>query len=403
MVTFQKKRGMALFAVVLVMMLLCAVCVQAQQVPPEEISAQAYVLLEAQSGTVLCSRNETQTLPMASTTKIMTALLTLEHGGLDESFTVDAESIQVEGSSMGLLAGDTVTLRDLCYGMLLASGNDAANLAAVRVAGSVEAFADLMNERAKQIGMSSTHFVTPSGLHNEEHYSTAYDMALLAREALNNPEFAEICGCSKAKRSFGNPPYTRWMTNHNKLLTFYEGCIGVKTGFTKMAGRCLVSAAERNGVRLIAVTLNAPNDWQDHTKLLDYGFSCVPSAPVTLPAVEGQTASVVGGVKDTVTAVASSEPQLFLNEEEAAKVQTRILLRPFYYAPVRQGDVLGCVEYVLDGRVVASVDLTAAEDVEKQSGGAGSESLWGKLKYYVGVLLKAPEDASCFLMMERIS
>lgn len=393
MVTFQKKRGMALFAVVLVVTLLCTVCVQAQQAPPEEISAQAFVLLEAQSGTVLCSRNETQMLPMASTTKIMTALLTLEHGSLDESFTVDAQSIKVEGSSMGLLAGDTVTLRDLCYGMLLASGNDAANLAAVRVAGSVEAFADLMNERAKQIGMSNTHFVTPSGLHNEEHYSTAYDMALLAREALNNPEFAEICGCSKAKRSFGNPPYTRWMTNHNKLLTSYEGCIGVKTGFTKMAGRCLVSAAERNGVRLIAVTLNAPNDWQDHTKLLDYGFSCVPSAPVTLPAAEGQkTVPVVGGVNDTVTAVASSEPQLFLNEEEAAKVQTRILLRTFYYAPVRQGDVLGCVEYVLDGRVVASVDLTAAEDVAKQSVGAGSESLWEKFKYYVGVLFKAPED-----------
>ena len=239
------------------------------------ISAQAAVLIEAQTGKVLFGKNENEKRPMASTTKIMTTLLCLESGNLDEQFVVDPNAIKVEGSSMGLVEGDIVTKRALCYGMLLPSGNDAANATAIKIAGSYEAFANMMNARAKQIGMLNTYFVTPSGLEGEGHGSTAYDMALLTREALNNADFRAICSQKNSKISFGNPPYDRWLKNSNKLLDYYSGCIGVKTGFTDDAGRCLVSAAERNGVTLICVTLKAPSDWSDHAKMFDYGFSIV--------------------------------------------------------------------------------------------------------------------------------
>ena len=180
---------------------------------------------------------------MASTTKIMTALLTLEQGGLDDYFQVDSDAIRVEGSSMGLQEGDSVSLRALAYGMLLASGNDGANAAAVRIAGSIPAFVERMNARAAEIGMADTRFATPSGLDDPGHYSTAYDMALLAREALQSPLFAEICAQSKAVVQYGNPPYNRWLTNHNRLLREYPGTIGVKTGFTKASGRCQIGRA----------------------------------------------------------------------------------------------------------------------------------------------------------------
>ncbi|MGI5958839.1 MAG: D-alanyl-D-alanine carboxypeptidase family protein [Massiliimalia sp.] len=323
------------------------------------ISAYACVLMEAQSGRILYGQRENETLPMASTTKIMTALLALESGDLDTPFQADEQSIMVEGSSMGLLPGDTVTMRDLCYGMLLSSGNDAANLAAVKISGSQEAFAQKMNDRAAAIGMEQTHFVTPSGLNHEDHYSTAYDMALLAREALENPDFLEICGQEKAKLCFGNPPYTRWLSNHNRLLETYEGCIGVKTGFTKAAGRCLVSAAERNGIRLICVTLNAPNDWQDHTKLLDWGFSAL--SPTELcPDLKETEVSVVGSRTEQVT-VEAQPVTVPLTAEEQGKVTYEILLDPFYYAPVKQGDVLGSYRCIIDGFPVAEGDILAKE------------------------------------------
>ena len=229
----------------------------AQSIPDTlglDTKAKAAVVLDAATGRVLFAKNANARLPMASTTKIMSTLLTLEQDGQDEWFTVDPDAIRVEGSSMGLRAGDRVTLSALAYGMMLPSGNDAANAAAVRIAGSKEAFARMMNERAAELGMEDSHFVTPSGLDDNAHYSSAYDMALLTREALSNPRFAEICSQKSAKVCFGNPPADRWLSNHNRLLKLYPDAAGVKTGFTDAAGRCLVSYAQRGGVRLIVVT-----------------------------------------------------------------------------------------------------------------------------------------------------
>lgn len=226
-----------------------------------DISASAAAVVELSTGKLLYGKNEEASMTMASTTKILTALLTLEYGDLDTEFTVDSNAIMVEGSSMGLQKGDRVTLRTLACGMLLSSGNDAANAAAVRIAGSLPEFAALMNQRAAQLGMTGSSFVTPSGLDAEGHFSTALDMAKLACAALRNEDFRAICSQTSMKVQFGSPPADRWLKNHNKLLTTYEGCIGVKTGFTKLSGRCLVSAAERDGVTLVCVTLKAPNDW----------------------------------------------------------------------------------------------------------------------------------------------
>lgn len=324
-----------------------------------DVSAVSAILIEADTGTVLFSKNEKEHRQIASTTKIMTALLTLEAGEPDKEFQVDSAAIKVEGTSMGLREGDKVTRRTLCYGMLLPSGNDAANAAAVNISGSKTAFAKLMNSRAKEIGMSDTNFVTPSGLDAEGQYSCAYDLALLAREAMNNKNFADICALSKAKVAFGNPVSERWLVNSNKLLTSYDGCIGVKTGFTDSARRTLVSCAERDGVKLIAVTLNAPDDWSDHTKMLDYGFEKVKMCDFTYDA-SGLILPVIGADKQTV-GVKCDNVQLPLCDEQKEKVTVKVYLPGFVYAGLSAGDKVGEICYELNGETVAVTELKAAE------------------------------------------
>jgi len=241
--------------------------------PQPEISAASAIVMDADTGKVFYTKNCSQIRSIASLTKVMTTILTLEAGDLDTQFQVDNKVIHIEGTSMGLRENDIVTRRALCYGMMLPSGNDAANAAAISVAGRLPEFSSLMNRKARQIGMSDTLFQNPHGLDEKGHLSTARDMALLTAYALGNSDFREICKQESAQLKFGNPPYKRWLSNNNKMLFSYENCIGVKTGFTDSARRCLISAAERNGRTLIVVTLNAPDDWSDHIKLLDYGFA----------------------------------------------------------------------------------------------------------------------------------
>lgn len=348
----------------------------------EEVSAQAAILMEAGTFEVLYEKNAYEKRPMASTTKIMTTLLTLESGDLDTPFIVDSDAIHVEGSSMGLQEGDIVTKRALCQGMLLPSGNDAANAAAVAVAGGIPEFAALMNARAARIGMTRTCFVTPSGLEGEGHGASAFDMALLTREALQNEEFRAICGQKSARLCFGNPPYERTLVNSNKLLGMYEGVIGVKTGFTDEAGRCLVSACERGGVTLICVTLNAPDDWNDHMRLYDLGFSQLTAQAFPLP--EELTIPVAGGAESTVPLCAEEPVTAGCKDGGFPEIKTKIIRAPFAYAPVQEGDPLGTLEYWRDGRLLAQVPLLAGESV------AALESeldFWGRLKAWFGEIL----------------
>jgi D-alanyl-D-alanine carboxypeptidase/D-alanyl-D-alanine carboxypeptidase (penicillin-binding protein 5/6) len=209
--------------------------------------------------------------------------------------------------------------------------------------------------------MTKTHFVTPSGLDAPNHYSTAFDMALLTRTALRNPDFAEIAATDSIKLTYGNPPYARWLSNSNKLLALYDGCIGVKTGFTDEAGRCLVSAATRDGVTLIAVTLNAPGDWSDHKKMLDYGFENVRLAETNFD-IGDVSAAVVGGVSDSVPLSLARKPVCTVIDGETPDLSCRIVVPSFVYAPVETGDTVGRVEFTADGIVTDTVDLIAAED-----------------------------------------
>lgn len=326
-----------------------------------EVSAKAFVLLDAQSGQVVCGDHAEEKRPMASTTKIMTVLLTLESGELDRPFTVDSEAIRTEGSSMGLQEGDTVTKRALCAGMLLPSGNDAANAAAVAVAGEQSAFLDMMNRRAAELGMTHTCFASPSGLDAEGHGASAHDMALLARAALRNDDFAEICKKQQMRVCFGNPPYLRTLTNTNKLLAMDDTVIGVKTGFTDAAGRCLVSAAERDGRRLICVTLSDRNDWADHEALYDYGFASAQPYPMPLP--ELPAVPVEGGDADSVQVYLKALPVLTAWRGVPPAYEMTVLLPPFLTAPVRKGEPVGTL-LVTNGRtVIAELPLCANVEI----------------------------------------
>lgn len=241
-----------------------------------EVSATAAVLMDADMGQVLYEKNGDRQMLIASTTKIMTALVVLEHAAPDDVITVTPDHM-AEGSSMYLRAGETLRVEELLYGLLLCSGNDAA-LALTECAGGLTPFVALMNEKAAALGMAHTSFANPNGLDADGHYSTARDMAVLAAAAVENPTFRRIC--SSRSVTIGQ----RTMENHNRLLRQVEGCVGLKTGYTQAAGRTLVSCTERDGCRLVAVTLQDGNDWADHAALYDYGFR------LTAPRRGAQTA-----------------------------------------------------------------------------------------------------------------
>ena len=324
------------------------------------VGAKGAVVMEAMTGRVLFSQDAERQLPIASTTKIMTALLTLEQPDIYATFEVDGEAIRVEGSSMGLQDGDKLSLYALAQGMLLASGNDGANAAAVRIAGSLPAFAEIMNARARQIGMENTCFITPSGLDDEAHYSTAFDMALLAREALRNSVFAGICSQYRMRASYGNPPHDRWLTNHNKLLNYYDGAVGVKTGFTKKSGRCLVSAATRDGVTLICVTLSCSDDWNVHKSLLDSCFEQIEIKDLS-KGISFLAIPVTGGVFPEIRVAHCETAQLPV--PIGSEIDYRITAPPFLYAPVQAGQYVGEAVVLVDGREAYWITLVSAQEI----------------------------------------
>ena len=230
------------------------------------VSAHAAGLLDCDSGEVLYEKNADSKMLIASTTKIMTALVALDCARLDETAEV-TDHHMVEGSSMYLKPGETVSVEELLYGLLLCSGNDAALCLAEHCGGSIEEFVALMNEKAAKLGMENTSFENPNGLDGEKHYSTARDMALLAQAAAEDPTFCRLCSTKTVHIG------ERTMSNHNKLLSQLDGCIGMKTGYTKAAGRTLVSCCERDGRRLVAVKLCDGDDWNDHKRLYEWGFA----------------------------------------------------------------------------------------------------------------------------------
>lgn len=327
-----------------------------------EVNAEAAVVMDADSGRLLYAQNPDKRLANASTTKIMTALLTLEQPDQDRYFTVDSDAIQVEGTTMGLQPGDSVTLHQLAAGMLLPSGNDAANAAAVEIAGSEEAFVRLMNQRAAELGLENTQYRNPSGLDAEGHYSSARDLATLAAHALENEDFADIVSKQEIRMAFGNPPYNRSLYTTNKLLERYPYAIGVKTGYTDDAGLCLVTAAEKDSTRLIIVTLNGKDDVNTHMRLYEHFFPLL--ARVDLSGfTEGLSVPVTGGTRDSVAAVPAAEPEAALLEREYDELTREVELPQFVYAPVEAGQVLGEIRLLSGDKVVWQSALVADSDV----------------------------------------
>lgn len=332
-----------------------------------------------ENGEIILSKNESKRMKPASTTKLMTTLLTLEAAAKNDRIITFTDEMTAEGSSMYLAKGEKVRLSDLAAGMMMCSGNDAANAAAISLSGSMEKFSELMNSRAKQIGMKNTCFVTPSGLDDENHYSSAYDLALLMAEALKNEAFSNLTFQKSVPVRFVEPSDKAvTYTNHNRLLKMYDDCIGGKTGYTSEAGRCLVSAARRGCVTLICVTLNDKDDWNDHIALYDNGFSRLSgyrsgdaSACFELPCA--------GGGKNTVAVMGESDAVLIVASGEQEKIKREIFIDSFAYAPVKKGDVFGKIEYSLDGRRLKTVELIAVEDIGART---VKKNLFQKIKEY---------------------
>jgi len=303
-------------------------------------------------------------MPMASTTKIMTVILTIESGDLEREITFTKDMI-AEGSNMGLKVGDKVSLYSLCVGMMLSSGNDAANAAAISLGGSIQNFCKLMNKKAKELGMKNTSFETPSGLDGDNHYSTPYDMALLAIYAMKNNYFRQLASAKSMKISFGTPEKECTYYNHNKLLSQYEGAVGVKTGFTKKAGRCLVSMAEKNGASLVCVTLNTGDDWNVHKKLFDYGFEQYTDLEI------GQDISLtnlplVGGEKCTAN-IFFERKNVKIPKDIQNNIKLSVQIEPFVYAPTYKGDVVGEFCYSYNEKEIYRGLISLNEDIGMKS------------------------------------
>lgn len=309
----------------------------AQETP--SVSAKSAIIIDADSGQVLASYNAHERMGMASTTKIMTALTALSLCSPDQTVTVPREAVGTEGSSVYLCEGEKMTVEQLLYALLLASANDAAVALAVHCAGSVEGFAHHMNALAAKMGLENTHFTNPHGLYDEDHYTTAYELALITREAMKDSLLSRIFATYKATIPFCGEADKRLVVNHNKMLRSYDGAIGVKTGFTKKTGRCLVSAARREGLTLICVTLNAPDDWRDHTALLDYGYDNFCRRIFAAAGEYTCQLPVAGGAAEYVTLTNTEPLALTLPKRDLTAHCLVEATSPFLYAPVSKGDI----------------------------------------------------------------
>ena len=352
------KRVLACFCAVL--LLLPALDTPARAL---STSATSAILIDGETGRVLYTQNADEERLIASITKLMTALVAMESGhSLDEVVEIKREYTGAEGSSMYLQAGEKLTLEALMYGLLLASGNDAALAVAGVCGGTVENFVHQMNRRAALLGMEHTHFVNPSGLTQEGHYSTAADMARLAAVCMKNETIARIVSTKSitiAGRSF---------TNHNKLLWRYEGCVGMKTGYTERSGRTLISCAEREGQRLIAVTLNDGNDWADHTALLDYGFEHYTRTVLNRVGEVEARVPVAGSLISFVPVITADEVVYPLAEGEQVRREVSII--QWLEAPVEEGRTAGTITYYLGDELIGICRLVYGSSAPQNLAGS---------------------------------
>ena len=344
---------------------------QAQEVGT---SATACVIIDQDSGRVLLSHNAEAALPMASTTKVMTALLALEKGRLTDPVTCSRNAFGVPGTSIYLSQGETLTLEQMLWGLMLASGNDAATAIAEHIGGSVEEFCRMMTRRAAELGCESTVFLTPHGLPCEGHYTTARDLALIAREAMTHDKFREIVSSTRATIPWEGRSYDRVLNNKNRLLTTYEGATGVKTGYTKKAGRCLVFGAERDGMRILGVVLNCADWFDEAARLMDLAFARYDA--VTMLAAGDSLREIPVENSDGLTLRAVLAADLTGVIPENAIPSVEIDLPETLDAPVYVGEAIGQARLVCGGETVGTVDLLADRSVARDDFPARWEEYW---------------------------
>ncbi len=326
------------------------------------ISADKAILIEKETGIILYNKNSDSKAGMASTTKIMTCILAIEQMDIYSLVTIPKDAVGIEGSSLYLREGEIFTLYDLLVGLMLESGNDVAVAIALSCCQTVEEFSCLMNNKAKELGMKNTHFSNPHGLSHSEHYSTPRDMATLSRYALQNDTFKEIVGLKKYTITPKNSEYIRYCYNHNKLLFNYEGTTGIKTGYTKLDGRCLVSSVERNGIELICVTLNGVDHWNDHKNLYAESFKKLEKRTLSAKGENAFEISVVGGKSNFATAINNTAIELYLPID--ADIETKVYLPQFIYAPISKGEIIGELRIYCNNEIIHTVPLCSIENIE---------------------------------------
>lgn len=327
-------------------------------------SSQSSILMEKSTGRILYSQNPHKKLPMASTTKIMTTLVALEYGNLDDIVKIHPKSVGVEGSSIYLKHNEKITLKDLLYGLMLRSGNDAATAIAYHVGSSVEGFVELMNKKAKEIGALNTHFMNPHGLHHKDHYTTAYDLALITRAAMNIEEFRNI---SKTKLYISKGDIKRYFYNKNKALWQFSGGDGGKTGYTKSSGRCLVSTATRNGMQLISVVLNDGNWFNDCYNLLSYGFEMYSPSIILQKNQFIKNIRVIDGKQDYTAVINTSDIILPLTNLEKKEIKIILDMPEKLKAPIKKGQKIGTAKIYFKGKLLCSSILYAHREVASKT------------------------------------
>lgn len=325
------------------------------------VSARAAVLYQPDSDFFLYEKHADTPLPMASTTKVMTALIALSDCELSDQVLISDEAVGTEGSSAYLSEGEILSVEELLYALMLQSANDAAVALAIHIGGSTEAFAELMNEKATELGLTHTRFENPHGLDAEGHFTTARELAIITAEAMKDQTFAKIV--STYKKSFRGDGRVRTYVNHNKLLKIYDNCIGVKTGFTSKSGRCLVGAADRDGLSFITVTLDAPSDWKDHKTMLDYGFDTMERITLCEKNEHSYVIPVIDGKKDSLRVTNPLAAHLIT--EKNAKIETHVRMVRYAVAPITKGELLGQVIYTKNGDEVARINILATETIKE--------------------------------------
>jgi len=358
------KRDTAIVMAAVIAVLSGFFAVQALQ----ETSARAAVVMDVSSNRILYSKNMDEKLAMASTTKIMTTLVAIESGKLEERVTISKRASYMEGTSIYLREGEVHTVNDLLYAIMLRSGNDAATAVAEHIGGSVEGFAEMMNKKAREIGANNTRFANPHGLDEDGHYTTARDLALITSYALKNPLFSTIV--SSKKKVMEGPPSENWdrvMINKNKMLWQFIGGDGVKTGFTNKAGRCLVSSATRDGMRLVCVVLNCGPMWDDSSALLEYAFKNYIKKRIVEKDSIFKVVEVRNGKERFVGVKPAEDFDLAMRADGIENVKLEAKDLKVAQAPLKKGDHAGRLEIYVDNNLLKTINLEYSEGVQSSS------------------------------------